>query len=80
MELHGLFPKICKTMFDTVSVLRVVSEETTILSDSVQETMDRSGLRLDRKPGQVADYRMKAIGVDCQVVDRNVKRTSPRVS
>ncbi len=63
-------------MFDAVNVLCIVTEETTILGESVQETMERSGLRLDRKPGQAADYRMKAIGVDCRVVDRNVKRNS----
>ncbi len=63
-------------MFDAVNVLCVVTEETTILGESVQEPMERSGLRLDRKPGQVAEYRMKAISVGCRVVDRNFKRNS----
>ena len=76
MELHSLFLKVWKAMFDAVNVLRVATEETTILGKSVQEMMERSGLRLDRKPGQVADYRMKAISVDCQVLDRNIKRNS----
>ncbi len=67
-------------MLDAVNILRVMSKETTVAGESVQEMMKRGGLRQDRKPRHVADHRMKAISVDRRVVNRYIKRSSRRLS
>ncbi len=67
-------------MLDAVNVLCVMSKETTVVSEFVQEVMKRGGLRPDRKPRHVTDHRVKAISVDRRVVDRYIKRSSRRHS
>ncbi len=79
VKLHGLFPKIRKTMLDAINVLCVMSKKTTIVGESVQETVKRGELRLSRKPSHVANHRMKAISVDRRVVNRYIKRNSSRL-
>ena len=50
------------------------------MGESVQETIERGGLRPDIKPRHIADYRIKAISVDRRVINGYIKGGSCRLS